>query len=152
MKAAEQTSIERAACVAGSLRRAARSVTRVYDGHLAHAGLTITQLSILCTLKRRGGQLALAELATDLVFERTSLYRALAPLRRAGLLSVRIGADVRTRKVALTARGRRRIAEAMPHWVAAQQTVLDHFGLAAWHDLAKRIGELTAIARAVHPR
>jgi len=148
----KDATIECTACVAGTLRRAARSLTRLYDGHLTHAGVTTTQLSILCTIKRRGGRMALAALATDLVFERTSLYRALAPLRRAGLLTVRVGADTRSREVALTALGRRRVAKATPHWVAAQANVLDAIGRASWRDLAARIRHLTAVARAMHPQ
>lgn len=140
------------ACVAGSLRRAARSVTRFYDGHLTHAGLTTTQLSILSTIERHGGDMPLTALAKDLVFERTSLYRALAPLRRAGLLSVGAGADARKKEIVLTARGRRRIAAAMPRWAAAQRAVLNRVGQARWRDLAAQLRDLSAIAQSVHPQ
>ena len=95
--------------------------------------------------------MALAALATDLVFERTSLYRALAPLRRAGLLAVHVGADQRAREVALTPQGRRRVARAMPHWVAAQRSVLGGIGHANWRDLAARLRHLTTIAGAMAP-
>src|SRR4051812_19122183 len=89
-------SLESSPCVAGTLRRASRSLTRMYDSHLGHAGLTTTQFSILRTVQRRGGRVPLAVLASDLVFERTSLFRALAPLRRARLIFVRAGADRRS--------------------------------------------------------
>lgn len=92
----------------------------------------------------------LAELAADLVFERTSLYRALAPVRRAGLIAVCDGADRRARDVALTARGERRIAAAMPRWIEAQRAVLDRFGVGAWQTLASQLRDITALARAVH--
>ena len=135
-------------CAAGTLRRASRSLARLYDARLARAGLTTTQFSILRRLQRRGGSIPLAELADELVFERTSLYRALAPLRRARLVSVRAGRDRRAKEVALTRRAERRIAEAMPHWIEAQQAVLGRFGLTAWRDLAALVGDLTAMARA----
>src|SRR5439155_21660866 len=96
--------IEHTACAAGTLRQASRSMTRLYDAHLERARLTTAQFSILRTLQRRGGQMPLARLAADLIFERTSLYRALAPLRRGGLISVRGGRDGRTKDVQLTAR------------------------------------------------
>ena len=144
--------IEDTACAAGVVRRASRSLTRLYDDHLAQARLTTTQFSILRTLQRNGGRMSLAELATDLVFERTSLYRALAPLRRAKLVTVRSGTDRRAHDVALTTRATCRIEDAMPHWVAAQRTVLDRFGGSAWSQMARRLGDLTAIARAEHPR
>src|SRR6185437_15078798 len=41
-------------CAAGTLRRATRSVARIYDAHLARAGLTTTQFSLLVPLEREG--------------------------------------------------------------------------------------------------
>jgi DNA-binding MarR family transcriptional regulator len=134
-------------CAAGTLRRASRSLARLYDLHLASAGLTTTQFSILRTLQRRGGCVPLAELGDLLVFERTSLYRALAPLRRAGLVAVRAGADRRAKDVVLTRRGDRRTARAAPHWMTAQRAVLGRVGRAEWIDLASRLGLLTTAAR-----
>lgn len=139
-------------CAAGTLRRASRSLTRFYDAHLSSAGLTTTQFSILRTLQRRRGRAPLSELATALVFERTSLYRALAPLRREGLISIRDGADRRAKNVALTPKGERRIAAAMPHWIAAQHAVLGRFGAAAWGRLATQLHHLTAVARVADAR
>src|SRR5262245_36024038 len=46
--------------------------------------------------------MALARLAAELAFERTSRYRTLTPLRRRGLVLVRAGADRRAKDVALT--------------------------------------------------
>jgi len=135
-------------CAAGTLRRASRSVARLYDAHLADSGLTTTQFSILRTLQRGGGRVPLADLAHGLVFERTSLYRALAPLGRAGLIAVRTGADRRSKDVMLTAAGKRRVAAALPRWIQAQRLVLDQFGSTAWRDLVARLGRLTALARA----
>jgi DNA-binding MarR family transcriptional regulator len=143
-----RTAIEDMACAAGTLRRASRSVTRVYDAHLARVGLTTMQFSILRTLQRRGSLMPLANLADDLVFERTSLYRALQPLRRPGLVSVRAGADGRSKDVILTARGARRIKQAMPCWIAAQRAVLGRFGASEWPELMTRIRHLTSAARA----
>jgi DNA-binding MarR family transcriptional regulator len=142
--------IDLTACAAGTLRRATRSVTRLYDAHLSRAGLTTTQFSILRTLQRNGGSMPLADLSADLVFERTSLYRVLAPLRRAGLVTVGPAADRRAKDVALTRRAHRRIASAMPHWISAQRIVLDGFGSTAWPDLAVRLGQLTAMALSAH--
>ena len=144
--------IEDTACAAGVVRRASRSLTRFYDDHLAQARVTTTQFSILRTLQRNGGSMSLANLAADLMLERTSLYRALAPLRRSGLVTVRSAADRRAHDVALTARATRRINEALPHWAAAQRIVLKRFGAAAWSKLAVRLGDLTTTARAGLPR
>jgi DNA-binding MarR family transcriptional regulator len=126
--------------------------TRLYDEHLGRAGLTTTQFSILRTVQRNGGRIPLVDLAADLVFERTSLYRALRPLRRAGLVRLGAGLDRRARHVTLTPRADRCIDRAMPHWAAAQRLVLDGFGAVAWSTLARRLGALAAIARVEAPR
>ena len=49
----------------------------------------------------------LADLAADLVFERTSLYRALVPLRRGGLVTVQPGVVRRAHDISLTKRAER---------------------------------------------
>jgi DNA-binding MarR family transcriptional regulator len=136
------------ACAAGTLRRASRSVTRLFDTHLARAGLTTMQFSLLRTVERYGGRLPLAHLAEELVFERTSLYRALTPLRRAGLIDVRSAADRRAKDVVLTARARTRIEAALPHWAEAQRAVIGPFGAHAWPELASTLAHLTTVARA----
>lgn len=145
------TTIEHLPCAAGTLRRASRSLARLYDAHLMRAGLTTTQFSILRTLQRHGGSTPLAALAEELVFERTSLYRALAPLRRAGLVSIGAGTtDRRSKHVALTGKASRRIAAAMPHWAAAQRAVLGPFGAGAWGDLSTELRHITDLARTAH--
>ncbi len=147
MRAVPNRTLEQLPCAAGTLRRASRSLARLYDAHLVRSGLTTTQFSILRSVQRHGGRVPLAELADDLVFERTSLYRALAPLRRAGLISIGTGNDRRTKDVVLTRRAALRIAAAMPHWREAQRAVLERFGVAAWHELSADLRHITALAR-----
>lgn len=130
-----------ATCAAGTLRRATRSVARFYDAHLARAGLTTTQFSLLVSLEEQNAPVPLTELAKEQVLERTSLYRALEPLRREGLIAFSAGRG-RGKLVALTSRGARRVAEARPHWQEAQDSFLDEIGRASWNGLAK---QLTAI-------
>ena len=87
----------------------------------------------------------LTDLAAEQVFERTSLYRALEPLRREKLIAFSAGPG-RTKLVALTPRGERRAAEARPHWQAAQDAFLREFGRSTWSGLAR---QLTGIVEAV---
>lgn len=133
-------------CAAGTLRRATRSVARLYDTHLAHAGLTTTQFSLLVALERRAAPTPLTELAAEQVFERTSLYRALAPLEREELVALTAGAG-RSKQVQLTAKGVRRVAEARPHWQSAQDAFLAEFGKSAWGGLAKQLAAIVDVAR-----
>jgi DNA-binding MarR family transcriptional regulator len=137
-----------AQCAAGTLRRATRSVARLYDAHLARAGLTTTQFSLLVSLERRDGPVPLSALADEQVLERTSLYRALEPLDRDGLIVFSAGGG-RSKQAALTVRGRRRVAEARPHWQAAQDTFLEEFGRSAWSELAKQLSVIVDAIRAV---
>jgi DNA-binding MarR family transcriptional regulator len=119
-------------CACTTLRKASRAVARLYERHLAEAGLTATQFAILRALERRGAS-GPSRLADELVMDRTSLYRAMGPLERAGLVACEADArDARARRAALTAAGHERIAAALPHWRAAQRAFLDGFGSAAY--------------------
>jgi DNA-binding MarR family transcriptional regulator len=133
-------------CAAGTLRRAARSIARVYDARLAGAGLTSTQFSLLRAIARREAPVRLTELAEELVFERTTLYRALEPLARDGLVVVTHAAP-RAKQVALTAKGTRRVEKALPLWVAAQEDFVARFGRAAWNNLAGQLVDVLDVAR-----
>jgi DNA-binding MarR family transcriptional regulator len=115
-------------CACTTLRKASRAVARLYEGHLAEAGLSATQFAILRALERRGTS-NLRPLADELVMERTSLYRAITPLERSGLVATEAAAgDARARRATLTDNGRERIAAALPHWEAAQRAFIEGFG------------------------
>lgn len=135
-------------CAAGTLRRASRSIARLYDGYLARAGLTTTQFSLLTQLERHGDAVPLSQLAEEQVFERTSLYRALAPLEREGLVRVTAGRG-RAKQAALTARGVRRVTKARQHWQSAQDAFLVQFGRSAWSALAANLDEIVDAARTI---
>src|ERR1700719_1814253 len=70
-------------CYALAARKSARHLSRLYDRHLASAGLSVSQYSILRLLKEHR-RLKIAELAEILIMERTSLVRALKPLQFSG--------------------------------------------------------------------
>ena len=142
-------------CACTTLRKATRAVARLYEGHLGAVGLTATQFAILRAIERREPY-NLRPLADELVMDRTSLYRAIAPLERDGLVAIEAdGSDARARRASLTDAGRTRIAEALPHWRAAQHTFIEGFGAADYEGF---IGELrhaialleTSAARAGH--
>ena len=131
-------------CACTSLRKAARAISRVYDAELAAAGMTAAQLAILRAIDRAGSP-PLAALATALVMDRTSLYRALAPLQRAGWVSLADAPRGRARLASLTAEGARALREAAPYWEAAQRRVLEAFGPVRWRDLHAGLAALTAV-------
>ncbi|HEU4786402.1 MAG TPA: hypothetical protein VFS57_03310 [Gemmatimonadaceae bacterium] len=93
--------------------------------------------------------MALSNLAQELVFERTSLYRALEPLRRAKLITIAARSTGRTKEAALTRAGRARIAKALPFWQEAQDAFLERFGRSAWSTLVTNLAEIVDAARAI---
>ncbi|UIY31802.1 MarR family transcriptional regulator (plasmid) [Neorhizobium galegae] len=70
-------------CYALTARQNARHLSRLYDSHLAPAGLSVSQFSILSLLEAYES-LKITRLAEMLSMERTTLVRALKPLQAAG--------------------------------------------------------------------
>ncbi len=106
-------------CYALAARRKARHLSRLYDSHLASAGLTVSQFSILSVL-RTDGRLKITELAQMLIMERTSLVRALKPLQAAGWVVAKRPGGQRSFDVMLSPLGSKKVVEAMPLWESAQ--------------------------------
>lgn len=105
-------------CFAG--RRAARALARLYDRHVAPAGISISQFSILSMLGRNPG-IAILDLAAIMVMERTTLVRALRPLEGEGLVARRRAAGGRALLLSLTPEGQAKLADTAPLWKAAQR-------------------------------
>ncbi len=124
------------------LRRATRSVTRLYDDALRPLELRITQFSLLRQLVRHGEQ-RMRDLATRVVLEETALNRAVRGLESRGWVAIRPGKDdKRERLLSFTAVGRKLLAEAEPRWLAAQQQMTDELG-PTWDTLLRGLGEVT---------
>ena len=120
------TSPENDDCFA--IRQAARHISQLYERHLSEADVTPTQFSILTAL-RDGANLTMVELAQAMVMDRTTLVRALRPLLRNGLIADEPdGQGTRRLQLVLTACGHARLAEAMGHWLAAQNEFERKFG------------------------
>jgi len=109
-------------CTCFRLRKLTRRLTQLYDGHLAPAGLRLTQYSLLANLVR-GGPATMSALADLLEMDRTTLTRNLKPLAQAGLVQVGAGSDARERLVSATEAGRAAWSAAREHWRRAQDEV-----------------------------
>jgi DNA-binding MarR family transcriptional regulator len=105
-------------CTCFKLRKLTRTMSRLYDQHLAEAGLKTTQYSVLVNAAREA--MPVSELAERLGTERTTLTRNLKPLIEAGWIVLAPGADSRQRIVTITEQGRAKQQAAYPHWRAAQ--------------------------------
>ena len=109
-------------CAYGNVRMIARALGSLYDEVLRPVDLRAGQLALLWAIVATE-PVEMARLGAATLTDQTTLSRTVANLRRAGLVSVRRGADARTRAVSLTARGRARFAAAMPYWEDAQRRV-----------------------------
>lgn len=121
-------------CTCAALRRLTRRVSTIYDRHLAATGLKTSQYSLLITL--RAAPLTLSALAQRSATDRTTLTRNLAPLIRAGWVTMAPGQDARQRILALTNAGLSKVDSAQPAWAAAQtliETVLTPDSVRALH-------------------
>ncbi|MTJ80649.1 MAG: winged helix-turn-helix transcriptional regulator [Telmatospirillum sp.] len=117
------------ACVCARLRHASRAMTRIYDHHLEHAGLTLMQYSLLTRLSRVAPP-TMRALSILMGLDRSSLTRTLEPLKERGWLDVEPGQDRRRRIVRLTDAGRQARLAAEPLWQAAQEDVRRRLGTA----------------------
>jgi DNA-binding MarR family transcriptional regulator len=113
-------------CTCGRLRMLARRLTRIYDAQLACEGIKVTQYSLLVNISR--GEKTLSELAAAMDMERTTLTRNLEPLETQGWVKTRSGRDPRSRVVAISDSGRRKIETVLPLWRKAQREVAATLG------------------------
>lgn len=114
-------------CLCINLRRAARGVSRYYDGALDGFGINVAQYSLLCNLQRLE-QPSISSLAEAMGLDRSTLGRNLRVLEGEGLVRMDEGEDQRNRIVQLTQAGHERLAAALPAWEAAQQRLVDKLG------------------------
>ncbi|MEI9852644.1 MAG: MarR family winged helix-turn-helix transcriptional regulator [Sphingomonas sp.] len=133
-------------CACTLLRKAARAVGRFYDEALAGAGMTTAQFAILRHLSRTDA-LPLSRLAEQLVLDRTSLYRAVAPLIDLGWVAAAPGHG-KEKRASLTAAGRAAMRAAEPGWEEAQRRLLGGMDPAAWARIEAQLRILTESALA----
>ena len=138
-------------CACTTLRKAARAVTRFYDAAIERAGMTTTQFAVLRAAER-AGTVTMSRVADDLVMDRTSLYRTVAPLLRDGWLRCASSDDdARAKCLVVTPLGRSRIARAAKEWDAAQARVVAHIGRRRWGRLSASLLEIAEQVRTWTP-
>ena len=106
----------RDACLCLHVQRAARSLARIFDEALRPAGLTNGQFSLLMALNRPQPP-RIADVASVLAMDRTTLTASLKPLEREGLVEIETDRkDRRGRLLILTEAGKERLQDALPIW------------------------------------
>jgi DNA-binding MarR family transcriptional regulator len=117
-------------CACLHIRMTARAVTRAYDEALRPTGLKITQFALLSAIDMGIGG-SISDLAERLAFERTTLTRNLQLLKDAGFITPR-GGTGRAVAYAMTPKGQKAIAAAVPLWKKAQARIESRLGPAEW--------------------
>jgi DNA-binding MarR family transcriptional regulator len=131
-------------CACTTLRKAARAVGRVYDEALAGRDMTTAQFAVLRHVSRGDG----SRLAEALVMDRSSLYRAVAPLEAKGWIATGAGPG-KSRLARLTDAGRSALVEAEPDWEAAQARIVGAMGPDVWGGLEFMLKTVTRLAQKV---
>jgi len=134
------------ACLCGSLRRAARAITQLYDDMLRPSGLRITQFSILGAAMEMS-PITLTRLANATVTDRTTLTRNLKLLEGRGLIRIEAGGDRREREISITRDGADAVKRAYPLWQRAQAQVTRGLGPRRLQAMQTELAEATALLR-----
>ena len=132
-------------CECQNLRRLTRVVTRVYDHELRKAGLEITRFGLPTALAAIG-EANQKRLSAGFAMDSTTLTRTLRLLLKQGWIRVRRGDDRRERMFSLTAAGRRKNAEAQPHWEQAERRLRQQLGDAGWKRMKQVVSRTTKAA------
>ena len=124
-------------CTNFKLRQLTRRVTQHYDRLVAASGLKTTQYSLLSQIEHLGPARP-SDLAAAMAMDNSTPTRNLQPLVASGWAEIGPGEDGRSRRVAITARGRAKRLEAQREWKRAQLALNERLGagrVAALHAL-----------------
>ena len=129
-------------CACTTIKKVSRLLGRIYDGALADSEINITQHAVMKCIVRRAEE-PLSRVAEELEMDRTSLYRAVAPMVRDGWIEMTAGTDARSRSAKVTRKGAQVIAKAQSRVDRVQGHLLETFGRNAFDTL---VGELNRLA------
>ena len=124
------------ACAVMNFRQVARSVTGRFDDRLRPVGLRATQLNLLMAIETSSAT-TVTDLAEILAMDRTTMTRNLKLLRDRRL--------VEPGRIALTPKGRRLAAKALPVWETAQTELLEGLGRERWKALLADLDAVKAV-------
>jgi DNA-binding MarR family transcriptional regulator len=138
-------------CLCLNTRRAARSITAVYEEHLRVCNVTSAQFGLLSLLAERAG-LSQTEIAEAAGLDQTTLSRNLQiVIANKWVKRTPSTRDRRQSLYAITSAGVKLRMEAMPHWNRAQQHMREALG-ADWETAFAVLQRLSDGAEAQHRR
>ena len=125
-------------CAYNNLKVMTRVVSSIYDEDLRPVGLRASQLALLWAI-RAMEPVEFGRLGATTFTDQTTLSRTVALLKRAGLVSIRVGNDRRVRVISTTAKGLARFAVAMPLWERAQARADELLSLDELRSVARKV-------------
>lgn len=128
-------------CACTTIKKLSRVLGRVYDSALASSQINVTQFAVIRCVARHQGE-PLARVAEELEMDRTSLYRAIAPMIRDGWIKLTTGTDARSRSATVTRKGGQVIENAARKWERLQEQLIATFGKTEWSTLVRELQRL----------
>ena len=125
-------------CAYNNLKVMTRLVSSIYDEELRPVGLRASQLALLWAI-RAMEPVDFGRLGSTTFTDQTTLSRTVALLKKAGMVSVRVGEDRRVRVISLTQKGVERFAVAMPLWDRAQARADELLSLEDLRTVARKV-------------
>jgi len=129
-------------CMCANLRRAARTVTQLYEEEMRPTGLSSTQFTILQTLSFTG-EVTQGRVGEVLAMDSTSLTRTLAIMSRNGWVEKRRGEDRREWRIRLSRMGEKQLNAALPYWERAQSRLRQKLGRNQSNELSRLTDHVT---------
>jgi DNA-binding MarR family transcriptional regulator len=130
-KLIQKSNLDPATCVLRHVTRASRLIVANFDAAFAPVGLTGHQFNLLMTLAR-SGPMNVNALAAAVGMHPSTTPRLIAPLARDRLVRTQPGSDRRVRVIAITRKGRARLARALPRWMELQKRIVSNLGTKEW--------------------
>lgn len=118
-------------CALALTRRAARTLTQLYDSYLSESQMEAAQFALMMTLDSAQGK-SQTELCRILGMDKTTLSRNLKVLKAKGWVEPVVAKDARQRRMSLSAEGSRRMTAAKPAWRQAQEALRAHMREEEW--------------------
>ena len=114
-------------CYCLMLRRAASSVTDMYDKALAEYGITLNQFSIIINLNNMS-MATTTDLAQQIGLERSTLVRNLKAIMAMGYIENVSGENERNNHLRVTSSGRHLLKLTIPVWQSVQDKISESLG------------------------
>ena len=114
-------------CYCLMLRRAASSVTDMYDKTLAEYGITLNQFSIIINLNNMS-MATTTELAQQIGLERSTLVRNHKAIMAMGYIENVSGENERNNHLKVTSSGRHLLKLTIPVWQSVQDKIAESLG------------------------